>query len=242
MASPAIVQADAIGLAMGRNRSLLPAFARRIGWCHGCIRRACGLRGAMSSAEAVAAPGRARGRMIGETGVWVVVFGDLAMFGLFFLTYAVYYRADPAAFAAQQALLDRPIGLVNTLLLLTSSLFVALGVDAARHGSRAAARWFLLGILGGLGFVALKSFEWSQKFASGISISSGDFFMFFFTLSGIHLAHVLAGLVVLAVMAKHVARAPDGANLPLLESGAAFWHLVDLLWVFLFALLYLVRL
>jgi nitric oxide reductase NorE protein len=181
-------------------------------------------------------------RTVGEIGIWIVIFGDLVMFGLFFSVYAWYYRQDPEVFAQGQSLLDRTIGLTNTLLLLTSSLFVAIATDAARQSGRRVTPGFAGGIACGLGFVALKALEWSAKFASGLAITSSDFFMYFFTLSGIHLAHVIVGLIVLTLMLRHCQRATTTRNVAMLESGAIFWHLVDMLWVMLFALLYLVRL
>lgn len=179
--------------------------------------------------------------MVGELGIWIVIFGDLAMFGLFFCVYAWYYRQDPLLFSQGQALLDRTIGLTNTLLLLTSSLFVALATHAVREPGRRFAHWFIGAIACGVGFVALKTLEWSAKFSNGLSLTTNDFFMYFFTLSGIHLAHVVIGLIVLAWMLRHCQRVVSGRNIAMLESGAIFWHLVDVLWVMLFALLYLVR-
>jgi nitric oxide reductase NorE protein len=180
-------------------------------------------------------------RTVGEIGIWIVIFGDLVIFGLFFAIYAWYYRQDPAVFSQAQALLDRTIGLTNTLLLLTSSLFVAMATDAARRPGRDTTLWFAGGIACGLGFVALKALEWSSKIQEGLSITTNDFFMYFFVFGGIHLAHVIVGLIVLAVMLRHCQRATTTRNVPMLESGAIFWHLVDLLWVMLFALFYLVR-
>jgi nitric oxide reductase NorE protein len=180
-------------------------------------------------------------RPMGETGIWLVVFGDLVLFGLFFGMCAHGYYLDPSRFRADQSLLDRDIGLVNTLLLLTSSLFVALAVDAARNQGQRIAGYFCTGVACGLGFVAIKSVEWAVKFQAGIGVSSSDFFMYFFTLCGIHLAHVVVGLIVLTIMWRHCQRQPLDRNVPMLESGAIFWHLVDVLWVMLFALLYLVR-
>lgn len=178
---------------------------------------------------------------IGEPGIWIVVFGDLLAFALAFGLFAAGYRDDPAGFAAGQAALDRPLGLANTLLLLTSSLCVAQGVESARAGRARPERWLQFGMACGGGFVLLKGVEWAGKIGAGIGITTSDFFMWFFALGGLHLIHVLIGLLVLALMARLCARPADARRDALLESGAAFWHLVDVLWVFLFALFYLVR-
>jgi nitric oxide reductase NorE protein len=176
----------------------------------------------------------------GEAGIWVVIFGDLALFSLFFLTYADYYRHDPALFHAGQAMLDRGIGIANTLLLLTSSLFVALATRALGRPHRAR-RLFLGGMLCGLGFAVLKIIEWRAKLALGLGLSSSPFAIFYFMLTGIHFAHLCIGLAVLALVRAKAGRIAAPRDIALIESGALFWHLVDLLWVYLFALLYLVR-
>jgi nitric oxide reductase NorE protein len=177
----------------------------------------------------------------GEEGVWLFIIGDLLIFALFFLTF-VYYRAEAEPlYQAGQATLNRSIGLVNTLLLLTSSWLVAQSLYRLRAGEVKAARLLLtLGMLGGLGFVALKIVEYREKFAHGYTVLSNDFYMFYFMFTGIHLIHVLIGLGVLLFLRSVTNRAEIGASEVLIyESGAAFWHLVDLLWVVLFALFYL---
>ncbi len=176
----------------------------------------------------------------GEHGIWVIIFGDLAIFALFFVYYASCYRDNSSVFAQQQLTLNRSVGLANTILLITSSYWVAKGVRIARKDHDAYRR-YLGGAIGcGIGFILLKANEWAEKLASGISPNSGSFFMFYFTLSGIHLVHLVVGLVLLALLRS---RASNGGlrSAGLIEGGALFWHLVDVLWVFLFPLLYLVR-
>jgi nitric oxide reductase NorE protein len=135
-------------------------------------------------------------------------------------------------------------GVLNTLLLLTSSLFVALAVKSARssHASRAAPVLIALAMACGVGFVVVKGFEWSDKVAAGHTLGSNDFFMFYFMYTGIHLLHVLVGLLVLTLLLL-VTRRPhlDAGSIRVIEAGGIFWHLVDLLWVFLFALFYLLK-
>ena len=149
------------------------------------------------------------------------------------------YRLSGGAFATQQALLNRDIGLANTMLMLTSSLFVARGVEAVAADPARFRRQVLWAMVCGAGFVVLKAVEWGARFRAGITIQSSDFFRYYFALSGIHLAHVLVGLGVLALIRAR-SRRIDG-DLRLIEGGACFWHLVDILWVVLFPLLYLVR-
>jgi nitric oxide reductase NorE protein len=183
--------------------------------------------------------------MPGETGIWVLVGGDLLLFSVFFVVLVTYRADDPALFADAQRSLDQFIGALNTLLLLTSSLFVALAVKSIRSGTaaaRTAPRMLAIGALLGFGFVIVKGFEWSARFAAGQTISTNDFFMFYFMYTGIHLLHVLLGLIVLVTL-SFVSRRPslDANTIRLVESGGIFWHLVDLLWVVLFALFYLLK-
>jgi len=181
-------------------------------------------------------------RVPGEPGVWVLIAGDLLIFSIFFVTFAYYRRSAPELYAASQAVLGRSFGIVNTLLLLTGSLFVFRGVHLARSvGAQPAARWILFGALTGVSFLLNKVLEWGHLFSRGISVYTSEYFMFFFMFTGIHALHVLLGTGVLFhfhLRMKEPRRAP---SVQLTEAGALFWHLVDVLWIVLFALLYLAR-
>ena len=178
----------------------------------------------------------------GEPGVWVFILGDLVVFAIFFVTFAIYRGADLTAYAASHRTLNQGFGLINTLLLLTSSWFVAAAVKSARTGERSRIVPFLwAALLLGAAFCGMKALEWGEKFRAGISLLTDDFFMFYFMYTGIHLLHVVIGMVVLACMIP-LARRPEltDRDLALLEGGGVFWHLVDLLWIVIFALFYLV--
>lgn len=181
-----------------------------------------------------------RGHIPGEEGVWVFIFGDLLVFGTFFITYAVSRMQDLALFHASQALLDRHLGLLNTLLLLTSSWCVAQAVAAVRREDDRAL-WLLAGGMAcGVSFVIVKAFEYGAKISAGITLNTNGFFIFYYMFTAIHLIHVLIGLGVLTFAFTRFDR--DGrfaAPFGLIEGAGAFWHLVDLLWIILFALLYL---
>jgi nitric oxide reductase NorE protein len=181
-------------------------------------------------------------RMPGETGIWVLVAGDLVVFSIFFIVLLVQRWGDRALFVESQHSLNQTIGALNTFLMLTSSLFVALGVGSIRSGARRRARYFIATAAAlGLGFVLVKAYEWSERFSVGQTVGTNDFFMFYFMFTGIHLVHVVAGLIVLAILYM-LSRRPslDQGAVLLIESGGIFWHLVDLLWIILFALFYLV--
>ena len=186
-------------------------------------------------------PKPTRTHIPGEVGIWIFILGDMFVFAAFFAVYTFYYRQAPGLFSSSQARLDINYGLINTFLLLTSSWFVVLGVNAVRCGqSRTSARLFALALLCGLGFAGLKIVEYAAKVAAGINPMSNDFFMYYFILTGIHLAHVMIGMVLLVVLTRAAARgAARSGDLPLLEAGACYWHMVDILWIVLFCLLYL---
>jgi nitric oxide reductase NorE protein len=179
----------------------------------------------------------------GEAGIWVLVLGDMAVFGLFFATFTFYRAQNVALYVQSQAALDQASGLINTVLLLTSSWFAALAVQAVRanEGNRSRTR-FALAFLCGLGFVGVKLSEYAAKAEAGIGLTTNEFFTFYFMFTGIHLLHVLIGLGVLAYARHRAGRVPLGpADGAAVESCAIFWHLVDILWIVLFAIFYLMR-
>lgn len=166
---------------------------------------------------------------------------DLCVFALLFLTFVVEQSAQPAVFAQSRAMLDAPLGLANTIVLLTSSWFMALAVHAAREGAQVwASRFVVLAISTGVMFVGIKSAEYAAKFADGISPVTNDFFMYYFIITFIHFFHVIAGIAVLSAVLLKVRRGGYGAGRSKgIETAATYWHMVDLLWVMLFPLLYL---
>lgn len=181
-------------------------------------------------------------RLPGEEGIWVFVLGDMFVFSLFFGTYLYYFHEQPELFLQSQDLLNKNYGAINTLLLLTSSWFVATAMQLYRGGNnKSAARFTASAFACGLGFAIIKITEFSEKFAAGITLTTNDFFMFYFMFTGIHFIHVLIGLVVLFICWRTAHATADGSGLRTMENGATFWHMVDLLWIVLFPLLYLVK-
>ena len=185
---------------------------------------------------------RAR-RVPGEEGIWVFVLGDMTVFALFFATFMYSRGKNPALFARDHTTLHVALGTVNTVLLLTSSLLVVLAVQRVLGGRRNGAERLIVGAMCcGAGFVAVKAVEWTQLFAARKGLGSGEFYSYYFMFTGIHLLHVLIGLAVLSRLIA-VVRRPEFTDkqAQLCETGGIFWHMVDLLWVVLFALFYLVR-
>jgi len=181
--------------------------------------------------------------MPGEPGIWVFIFGDMLVFSVFFTVFLYARSLDLALFQASQPKLNQIFGAINTFLMLSSSWFVATAVHASRRNmGRTVSGCFIGGFLCGLLFVVAKFFEYREKLSLGITINTNEFFMYYYVFTAIHLLHVLIGMGVLAFMASYSwSLGFDEAKIRNLESGASFWHVVDLLWIVLFALLYLIK-
>ena len=197
----------------------------------------------MSAQLVRAAPDVTRGRRVpGEEGLWVFILGDMAIFALFFGTIMVTRGEDPSMFAAAQHELHPVLGIVNTALLLTGSLFVVHGMRRLGDGTPTSARLFGLTLGCAAGFAAIKAVEYTQLVGEGYTAATNDFFMYYFVFTGIHLAHLVIGAIVMTFLVR-VARGPDlsAGQHRFAECGAIYWHMVDLLWLVLFPLLYLIR-
>jgi len=182
-------------------------------------------------------------RLPGVAGFWIFILIDMVVFAALFLSYVVERVDQVALFSASQATLDVRLGLFNMLVLLTSSWFVAMAVHLARRGQSREVAWLLWGgVLSGLIFSVVKVYEYTEKFSAGTSMLTNDFYMFYFTLTGIHFVHVLIGVMVLSFLAVRAKRGGySHGNAKGLEVGATYWHMVDLLWIMLFPLLYMAR-
>lgn len=180
----------------------------------------------------------------GEPGIWVLLFGDMMVFTVLFTVYLHQRGARPELFAQSQGALNRSLGATNTLVLLTSSILVVFATRALRNPElRYLARPLTLaGALVGSCFVAIKAFEYHEKVTAGITPSTNEFFMYYFVLTGLHLAHVVIGLIVLVVLSTLARKTePTRTHIAFFEGGACFWHMVDLLWIVIFPLIFLVR-
>ncbi|MBS0393536.1 MAG: cytochrome c oxidase subunit 3 family protein [Proteobacteria bacterium] len=196
----------------------------------------------MTSLQPVPATAADR-RLPGDLAVWVFILAELLVFGVFFLSYAFTRAHHVAEFNSEQLTLNRAAGAWNTVLLLTASYCVYRAVAAARAGARSRIDlWLLAALACGAGFVVVKLGEYAAKLAAGISLSTSTFYMFYLSLTFFHFMHVLLGIVVLGVLwLRARAGAYGPANLNGLESGASYWHMVDLVWIVLFPLVYLLR-
>ncbi len=182
-------------------------------------------------------------RIPGDKDVWVLIGAELLTFGMFFVAFIGYRALEVAHFNASQTALHRNLGLLNTLFLVTSSWCVVQAVRAAREDRPASvARSLGIAILLGISFMVVKALEYTELVSSGVGMTTDNFFMFYYCLTIIHLLHVVGGTVILTVMWANARTGRyHSGNTKGLETGASYWHMVDLLWIFLFPLLYLVR-
>ena len=181
-----------------------------------------------------------------ETGVWIVVLGELCLFTLFFATYLYYRALSPELFEASSATLRRDLGAFNTLVLLASSWCVACAAKALHTAvGRRQAVSYLAGAFGlGIVFVVVKVFEYKGAITGGVNVLTDDFYMFYFMLTGIHLLHLLVALALLAVLIQHLRSAlvnDDTVSDELVGFTSCFWHMIDIVWIILFPLLYLLH-
>jgi nitric oxide reductase NorE protein len=195
------------------------------------------------TAIALPVPPTSSKRLPGDLAIWFFILAEMLAFAVFFASYAFARAADVELFNFYQQTLDRNAGALNTVLLVTGSWFVVLAVQAAhRDDQPAISRNILLGFLCGGGFLAVKVFEYAEKFGAGISLSTNTFYMFYISLTFFHFMHVILGMVILTVLWVQSRNGAYGShNSHGLESGAAYWHMVDLLWIILFPLVYVMR-
>ena len=186
---------------------------------------------------------RSEARLPGDPGVWMFITADVSLFCLFFYVFMSERLLAPALYEESRRQLSAGIGLANTLILLTSSLFVALAVEAARESDRAEVKRNLsFAIVAGLGFAILKLLEYALKISAGLTVTTNGFFSYYYGFTAIHFFHVVIGIGVLSTCLAKAGRDPiDDRYVMWIESSGCYWHMVDLLWIVLFPMLYLLR-
>jgi nitric oxide reductase NorE protein len=182
-------------------------------------------------------------RIPGVEGLWVFVGMDMLFFFILFMLFMTGRGEAPELFETGRRTLDPDFGGINTLILLTSSWLFVMALDAARHDRlHEIPRWLIASCLCGVAFGISKAFEYGAKFSAGYTPATNDFYMYYFVLTGFHMLHVAGGCVMLLVFWRMARREAFGAGrLTVLECGGIYWHMVDLLWIVLFPLLYLMR-
>jgi nitric oxide reductase NorE protein len=183
------------------------------------------------------------GHWPGEPALWSLLGADMMLFGLMFVVYVHDRMANLAQFRAAQAAMNQPLGLANTLLLLTSSWCIASAVHRTRAQHMRTARWLIAAALAcAAAFCAIKVIDYREKLSAGLTPLTNLFLTYYFALTGIHLVHVLVAITAMTVALVRCRRPALRPNdTVLLESAASFWHLVDIIWIMLFALFYLMQ-
>lgn len=187
-----------------------------------------------------------------KMGMWLFIFTELLLFGGLFITYSVYHYMHAEAFHLAGQDLDVTLGTINTIILLVSSATIAMSITAIQQGKKRLTLILIATtiLLAGV-FLVNKYFEWGVKFEHGLfpgseyleSLGYGDvlFYALYFFMTGLHAFHIIIGIgfmVFLFIFVKNDRLTSD--NFQLLENGGLYWHLVDLIWIFLFPLFYLI--
>jgi heme/copper-type cytochrome/quinol oxidase subunit 3 len=174
----------------------------------------------------------------GRLAIWWVISSEIVIFGGLLGAY-IMHRLAHDAWSEQAAHTNTWIGAFNTLVLLTSSLTAVLGHKAADEGNGAkAAKMLYCTMAGGATFAVIKAIEWTIEIQAGYTITSNTFWSFYYTAAGLHALHVIAGVVIMGIVA---AAAKKNQELHRVELIGLYWHFVDVVWIFLFPLLYIAK-
>ena len=198
-----------------------------------------------------------------ESGVWIFVLGDMLVFALFFAVFLFARLQNPEIFLESRTQLNQVLGALNTLILLSSSFFAVITLHLYRKGqdilsvtdsstniakvefevAKSKVKLFArLTLACGIGFLIIKSYEYGEKFAAGINIATNEFYLYYFAFTGFHLVHVTVGVLVFYSVVKIALDQLGGEDhTQSVEGAAIYWHMVDVLWIVLFVLFYLVR-
>ncbi len=179
----------------------------------------------------------------GDFAIWFFIFAELLVFGIAFISYAVARVQNVDMFNQFQLTLNRELGAANTLLLITASYFVVRAIHAIRLDDvKGCIRWLYASLGCGGGFLLLKSVEYNDKFSEGINLGTNTFYMFYLSLTMFHFLHVILGMIILFAVAIKAQRGGYSAQSHIgVETGASYWHMVDLVWIILFPLVYIIR-
>ncbi len=179
----------------------------------------------------------------GDLAIWCIIFAELLVFGIFFVAYAVVRIKNLEMFNQYQLTLNKETGVINTILLITASYFVVMAIQDIKNSLNKRGANLLYGaVVCGALFILIKSLEFNEKFAAGIDLSTNTFYMFYLALTMFHYFHVVLGVLILLLVAYKTQRGHIHANNRIgLESAGAYWHMVDLVWIILFPLIYIIR-
>lgn len=188
-----------------------------------------------------------------KLGMWLFIFTEILLFGGMFIIYSVYRYLNPVAFHLAHRELSVTIGFINTVILLMSSATVAMSITAIQKNNKKLSMYLLaITVLLAFAFLVNKYFEWGAKFEHGMypgsdlmsMLSKGDilFFSLYFFMTGLHAIHIIVGMILLIISFFRIKQgAVRSDKYALLENSGLYWHLVDLIWIFLFPLFYLIH-
>lgn len=177
----------------------------------------------------------------GDLAMWFFILAELTVFAILFIAFAVTGKLQPQMFSDGKATLHPIAGVINTLALITASYFVALAVSALHHGrQQKAAKLVLWSMLVACIYVVTKLWEYHALGEAGFGISTNTFYMLYFFITFFHFMHVLLGMIILAFVALKANKNGYQDNTNGFVSGAVYWHMVDLVWIILFPLVYII--
>lgn len=192
----------------------------------------------MAYAQPIATRRSNTGIPTGKLAMWWLLGSEIVIFGGLLASYLLY-RLKYDHWSSAAAHTNTVAGATNTFVLLTSSLFAVLAHHSAERGNGKRAFMFLwLTIGGGLTFLVIKSLEWTNEIMHGFTIKANTFWSFYYTAAGLHGLHVIAGMTAMAIVSFDVLK---GKNLQRVELVGIYWHFVDIVWIFLFPLLYIAK-
>ena len=179
----------------------------------------------------------------GDLAIWIFILAELLVFAVFFSAYAFTRAHHVELFNTYQRTLDTNAAMINTLALITSSYFVMRAVAAIREDKvKLCFRWTIAAILMGVLFIAIKSGEYAHHYANGVNLRTNTFYMFYLSLTFFHYMHVLMGMIILGAVAVKAGKGASSADDHTgVETGASYWHMVDIVWLILFPLVYIMR-
>lgn len=189
-------------------------------------------------AKPIATTRFATGVPTGRLAVWWVIGSEIVIFGGLLMSYLMH-RLGHSEFQYYAAHTNTWLGALNTFVLLTSSLSAVLAHKAAEaRDGKAAAKWLYWTCLGAVTFIVVKSFEWSAEISHGYTITANAFWAFYYTAAGLHAFHVICGAILMLWVASYAKR---NKELQRVELIGLYWHFVDIIWIFLFPLLYIAK-
>lgn len=179
----------------------------------------------------------------GDLAIWIFIIAELLVFAVFFSAYAFTRASHVELFNAYQLTLNKNTAMINTLALITSSYFVMRSVAAIREDKlQQCIHWILAALAMGLVFLIIKSVEYAHFYQQGINLRTNLFYMFYFSLTFFHFMHVIMGMVILAAIAYKANQGGYSADQHSgVETGASYWHMVDIVWLILFPLVYIMH-